>query len=43
MVKNLSTNAGDVRDAGSVPGSGGSHGGRHDDPVQRSCLEDPKD
>jgi len=29
VVKNLYTKAGDVRDAGSIPGSGGSPGGRH--------------
>ena len=31
--KNLPTNAGDVRDAGSVPGSGRSPGGRHGNPL----------
>ena len=29
MVKNLPTNAGDVRDAGSIPGSGRSLEGRY--------------
>ena len=29
VVKNQPANAGDVRDAGSVPGSGRSPGGRH--------------
>ena len=29
MVKNLSANAGDVRDGGSIPGSGRSPGGGH--------------
>ena len=29
MVKNLPANAGDARDAGSVPGSGRSPGGGH--------------
>ena len=30
VVKNLPANAGDIRDAGSIPGSGRSPGGRHD-------------
>ena len=43
MVKNLSASIGDVRDSGSVPGSGRSPGGRHGNPVQYSCLENPMD
>ena len=43
VVKNLSANARDVRDTCLIPGSGGSHGGRHGSPVQYSCLENPKD
>ena len=43
MVKNPPVNAGDIRDAGSVPGSGGSPGGGHGDPLQYSCLENPMD
>ena len=39
MVKNMPVNAGDVRDAGSTPGSGRSPGGGHDNPFQHSCLE----
>ena len=35
MVKNPLASAGDVRDAGSIPGSGGGHG----NPLQYSCLE----
>ena len=42
VVKNLSANAGDVRDAGSIPGSGRSPGGKHDNPLQYSCLENPQ-
>ena len=42
MVKNLPANAGDVRDAGSTPGSGRSQGG-HGDPLQCSRLENPLD
>ena len=42
-VKNLSANAGDVVDMGSVPGSGRSPGGGHGNPLQYSCLENPMD
>ena len=40
-VKNLSTNAGDLRDTGSIPGSERSSGGGHGNPLQYSCLENP--
>ena len=43
VVKNLPTNAGDVRDAGSIPGLGRSLGGGHGNPLQFSCLENPMD
>ena len=43
VVKNLLANAGDERDAGSIPGSGRSPGGRHGNPIQYSCLENPMD
>ena len=43
MVKNLSAKAGDIRDVGSIPGLGISPGGRHGNPLQYSCLENPKD
>ena len=43
VVKNLSPNAGDIRDAGSMAGSGRSPGGGHSNPLQHSCPEDPKD
>ena len=43
VVKNLPTNAGDVREAGSVPGLGRCPGGRHGNPLQYSCLENPMD
>ena len=33
MVKNMPANAGDIRDAGSIPGSGRSPGGRHGNPL----------
>ena len=41
VVKNLPTNAGDLRDLGSTPGSGRSPGGGHGNPLQYSCLENP--
>ena len=37
--KNLPANAGDVRDSGSIPGSGRSPGGEHGNLLQYSCLE----
>ena len=39
VVKNPLANAGDARDAGSIPGSGRSSGRGHDNPLQKSCLE----
>ena len=39
MVKNLPANAGDITDAGSIPGWGRSPGGRRGNPLQSSCLE----
>ena len=41
MLKDLPANAGDIRDAGSNPGSGRSPGGGHSSPLQYSCLENP--
>ena len=43
VVKNLPFNAGDMRDAGSIPGSRRSPGGGHGNPFQYSCLEHPMD
>ena len=43
VVNNLPANAGDVRDKGSIPGSGRSPGRRHGNPLQYSCLENPMD
>ena len=40
-VKNLSANAGDIVDMGSIPGLGRSPGGGHGNPLQYSCLENP--
>jgi len=39
VVKNLSTNAGDARDVGLMPGSGRSPKAGNDNPLQYSCLE----
>ena len=39
VIKNLPTNAADIRDTGSIPGSGRSPGGGHGNPFQYSCLE----
>ena len=41
MVKSPPANAGDIRDAGSIPGSGRCPGGGHGNPLQDSCLENP--
>ena len=43
MVKNPPANAGDTRDAGSIPGSGRSPGRGNSNPLQYSCLENSMD
>ena len=43
VVKNLPANTGDIRDVGSIPGSGRSPGGGHGNPLQYSCLENAMD
>ena len=43
VVKNLSANAEDIRDMGSIPGSGRSPGGGHGNPLQYSYLDNPMD
>ena len=43
VAKNLPANAGVVRDAGLISGSGGSSGGGHSNPLKYSCLENPMD
>ena len=43
MVKNSTTNGGDIRDAVSIPGSGRSHGEGHGNLFKYSCLENPMD
>ena len=40
-VKNLPANAGDVREAGSIPGWGRSPGGGNGNLLLYSCLENP--
>jgi len=39
VVKNPPANAGDVRDAGLIPGFRRSPGGGYDNPRQYSCME----
>ena len=41
--KNPPANSGDISDAGSIPGSGRSSEEGHGNPLQYSCLENPKD
>ena len=43
LAVNLPANAGDTRDAGSVPRVGRSPGGGHGNSLQYSCLEYPVD
>ena len=43
VVKNPPANAGDVRDANLIPGSGKSPGGGNGTPLQNSCLENSMD
>ena len=43
VVKNPPASAGNVRDVGSIPGSGRSPEGGHSNPLQYSCLENPMD
>ena len=43
MVKNPLVNAGNMRDAGLIPGSGRSPGGGRGNPLKYSYLENPMD
>ena len=43
VVKNLSANEADVRNASSIPGSGRSPGEGHGNPFHYSCLRNPTD
>ena len=42
VVKNPPAKAGNKRDKGSIPGSGRSPGGGCSNPLQCSCLENPR-
>ena len=43
MIKNLLTNAGDIRETGLIPGVGRSPGVGNGNPLQYSFLENPVD
>ena len=43
VVKHPPANAGNVREVGSIPGLGRSHGRGHGHPLQYSCLKNPMD
>jgi len=43
VIKNMSVNAGGIRDVGSIPGLGRSPGGRNGTWLQYFCLENPMD
>ena len=43
VVKNLPARAGDIRDTGSIPGSGRSLEGGHGNSLHYSSLENPMD
>ena len=43
VVKNLPTNAGELREVSLIPQSGRSPGGGNGSPLQNSCLENPRD
>ena len=43
VVKNPPAHAGDIRDAGLIPGLGRSSGGGNSKPLQYFCLENPMD
>ena len=43
VVKNPPASARDVRDMGSIPGLGRSHGEGNGNPLQYSCLENAMD
>ena len=43
VVRNVPSNAGDIREVGSISGSGRSSGDGNSSPLQCSCLENPMD
>ena len=42
MIKKPPANAGNIRNVGLIPGSARSPGGGHGNPLQYSCLENPR-
>ena len=42
-IKTVPANAGEIRETGSIPGSGRSPGGGNGNPLQYSCLQNPMD
>ena len=42
VVKNLPANSGNIKDTGPIPGSGRCPGEGHGNPLQCSCLENPR-
>ena len=43
VVKSPLANAGDIRDVGSISGSGRSPGSEHGNPLYHACLKNPID
>ena len=43
VIKNSPANSGDIKDKGSIPGSGRSPGDGNGSPLQYSCLKNPMD
>ena len=43
MLKNPPTKAGDARDVSSIPGLGRFSGGGNGNPLEDSCLKNPRD
>ena len=43
VIRNPPANARDIRDSGSIPGSGRSPGEGNGNPLQYSCLRNPTD
>ena len=43
VVRNPCASTGDIRDVGSIPGSGRSSGGGHGNTLSYTCLENPMD
>ena len=43
VIEDPPSNTGDIRDMGSIPGSGRFLGGGHGNPLHYSCVENPTD